>query len=265
MPAAEIRRYVAAWSSAAAEAPNTSQMGAANTATRRRSRRRGHSEPIPSLPWPAPRTVTGAELTGDDAGGAVGEEHEHACCRAECRSGDTKAGQRDGAEVTDDGRVGEQEHRLGDQGEERRDRQPQDLPVGAAAIPARVRAGCCGADLGAPVGTSRGGAYGWVVSSSQEMTIAECPPDSVVGENLWVSLAPRGLVDLSAGKSEFAGHGVRLLPDNFCAQARSNVSAGQSLITRVRSRVIHRGLPILCTGPRRVVHGLTELSTAPCR
>ena len=35
-------------------------------------------------------------------------------------------------EVADDGGVGEQEERLGDEGEERRDGQPQDLAVGRA-------------------------------------------------------------------------------------------------------------------------------------
>ena len=46
------------------------------------------------------------------------------------------AGELRGAEVADDGGVGEQEQRLGDQGEEGRDRQPQDLPVlGAPAWP----------------------------------------------------------------------------------------------------------------------------------
>ena len=40
---------------------------------------------------------------------------------------DAQAGELGGAEVADDGRVGEQEEGLGDEGEEGRDGQPQDV------------------------------------------------------------------------------------------------------------------------------------------
>ena len=48
---------------------------------------------------------------------------------AEHRRGDAERGELGGAEVADDGGVGEQEQRLGDQGEEGRHGQAQDLPV----------------------------------------------------------------------------------------------------------------------------------------
>ena len=49
--------------------------------------------------------------------------------RRQQRPGDAESGQRRGAEVADDRRVGEQEQRLGDQGAERGDGEPEDLPV----------------------------------------------------------------------------------------------------------------------------------------
>ena len=47
------------------------------------------------------------------------------------------AGQLRRAEVADDGGVGEQEQRLGDQGEERRDGEPEDLRGRAPAVALR--------------------------------------------------------------------------------------------------------------------------------
>ena len=126
----------------------------------------GEPDPVDALAQRAPQ-VAGANVAGHGRGGAVGEEHAEPDRRLQHGTGDAEAGQLRGAEVADEGGVGEQEERLGDQGEERRDGQPEDLAVGSAAVPARVRAGCCGART-APRGTSRGGAYGWVVSSSQK-------------------------------------------------------------------------------------------------
>ena len=73
--------------------------------------------------------VPGADLAGHRGGGAVGQEDAQADERAEDRRGDAEGGQLAGAEVAHDGGVGEQEERLGDQGEEGRHGQPQDLPV----------------------------------------------------------------------------------------------------------------------------------------
>ena len=84
----------------------------------------------PSMPWTsAAAGVAGADLAGDRGGGAVGEEDAQADQGAEHRRGDAERRQLRGAEVADDRGVREQEQRLGDQGEEGRDGQPQDLPV----------------------------------------------------------------------------------------------------------------------------------------
>ena len=82
------------------------------------------------MPWRERATgVPGADLAGHRGGGAVGQEDAQADQRAEHRRGDAEGGQLRRAEVTDDGGVGEQEERLGDQGEEGGDGQSQDLPV----------------------------------------------------------------------------------------------------------------------------------------
>ena len=73
--------------------------------------------------------VSGAEVARDARSGAVGEEDAEADHRLEDHRRDAEAGELGGAEVTHDGGVGEQEERLGDEGEERRDREAQDLPV----------------------------------------------------------------------------------------------------------------------------------------
>ena len=73
--------------------------------------------------------VAGAEPAGDGAGGAVGEEDEEAGDGRERGGRDAERGQLDGAEMTDDDRVGEQEERLGDEGHERGYGEPQDLAV----------------------------------------------------------------------------------------------------------------------------------------
>ena len=71
----------------------------------------------------------GAELAGDDAGGAVGEEHEQVGRGDERGAGHAEAGQRGQAQVPDDRRVGQQEERLGDQGEEGGHREAQDVAL----------------------------------------------------------------------------------------------------------------------------------------
>ena len=76
-----------------------------------------------------PATVTGAQAAGHAARGAVGQEDAEANDRLQDRGGDAEPGQFGGAEMTDDGSVGEQEHRLCDQCEKRRKRESQDLAV----------------------------------------------------------------------------------------------------------------------------------------
>ena len=73
--------------------------------------------------------VAGADPAGDGGRGAVGEEDADRDGRREQRAGDAEPGQLRGAEVTDDGRVDEQEQRLGDEGAEGGDGEPEDLPV----------------------------------------------------------------------------------------------------------------------------------------
>ena len=87
---------------------------------------------------------TGPEGTGDTGGGAVGEKHEHTRGGAQHRAGDPQPGQVRRAEMPHDGRIDEQEQRLGHESEERRNRQAQNLP-GQAAVAghARHRSGAC--------------------------------------------------------------------------------------------------------------------------
>ena len=69
------------------------------------------------------------ELTGDGGRRAVGQEDRDADQRRERLAGDAQAAERHGAEAPDDGGVGEQEERLGDERAESRQRQPQDLRI----------------------------------------------------------------------------------------------------------------------------------------
>ena len=78
--------------------------------------------------------VAGAEVAGDAGGGAVGEEDAQPDDRLEDDRGDAEAGELGGAEVADDGGVGEQEERLGDEREEGRHGQAQDLAVGLPVV-----------------------------------------------------------------------------------------------------------------------------------
>ncbi len=83
--------------------------------------------------------VAGAESAGDARGGAVGEEDAQPDGGLEDHRGDPETGQRRGAEVADDGSVGEQEHRLRDQRQERGDGEPNDLAVVRVRHPERLR------------------------------------------------------------------------------------------------------------------------------
>ena len=110
---------------------------AAPAARRAAPRRSSTTTPIPtasqspSTPWArAPRRSPAPRSAGDARGGAVGQED----AQPDRRSGGPRPAMPRpasgcGAEVADDGGVGEQEQRLGDQGEEGRDREPEDLAV----------------------------------------------------------------------------------------------------------------------------------------
>ena len=88
----------------------------------------GEPDPVDALGEGRP-PVAGAEQAGDAGGGPVREEDAEADQRLEHDGGDAETGQGGGAEVADDRRVGEQEHRLRDEREERRERQPPDLAI----------------------------------------------------------------------------------------------------------------------------------------
>ena len=82
----------------------------------------------------------GPDLARDDRGGAVGQEDEEVGGGEQGGAGDAEAGELGGAEVPDDRRVGEQEHRLGHQGQERGHGEAQDLPALVTALPPQHRA-----------------------------------------------------------------------------------------------------------------------------
>ena len=78
------------------------------------------------MPWRArARRSPAPTWRATDGGGAVGEEDAQADRRLEHARGDAEPGQLRGAEVADDRGVREQEQRLGDQREERGDRERQ--------------------------------------------------------------------------------------------------------------------------------------------
>src|SRR5699024_612392 len=79
------------------------------------------------LPDPA-----GAEGAGHRGGGGVRQEDRQAHDRGEHGRGEAQPGQGGGRDAGDEGRVREEEQRLGHQGAEARDRQDQDLPVHGA-------------------------------------------------------------------------------------------------------------------------------------
>ena len=73
--------------------------------------------------------VAGAEVARHAGGGAVGEEDAQADRGLQDDRRDAEAGELGGAEVADDRGVGEQEDRLGDERQEGRDGESQDLAV----------------------------------------------------------------------------------------------------------------------------------------
>ncbi len=95
----------------------------------------------PSIPCSAAaRVVAGAEMAGDGAGGRVGEEVEDAEGGGEHDGGDRHTAELLGAQVTDNGGVGEEVEGFGDQRPEGRDGEAADLPVvGTAPPPTRRR------------------------------------------------------------------------------------------------------------------------------
>jgi len=97
-------------------------------------------------------------VTRHDARRAVGEEDEDVGGRQEGGARDAEAGELRGAEVADDGAVGEEEERLGDQGEEGRDGEAEDLARGGRRLlglpvarhPARIVAATPGSQRVSP-------------------------------------------------------------------------------------------------------------------
>ena len=100
----------------------------------------GQPDPVDALAQRAAE-VAGADVPGHGRGGAVGEEDAQADRGLEHRAGDAEAGQLRGAEVADEGGVGEQEERLGDQREEGRDGEAEDRTVGRAVPGLPLRSG----------------------------------------------------------------------------------------------------------------------------
>jgi hypothetical protein len=115
------------------EGPNAAQIGSAATkAMAPPASPRAAANQTPSRPRAdGVPLAAGAEGAGDDRRGAVSEEDEQPGGGGQGGSGDAQPGELGGAEVPDDGRVGEQEDGLGDQGEEGGHREVQD---GAAVV-----------------------------------------------------------------------------------------------------------------------------------
>ncbi len=88
----------------------------------------GQPEPVDAL-GERPAGVAGPQLTRHRGRGAVGQEDAQADQGAEHGGGDAERGQLRRAEVADDGRVGQQEQRLGHECEEGGHGQAQDLPI----------------------------------------------------------------------------------------------------------------------------------------
>ena len=99
----------------------------------------GEPQPVHALGERAAQ-VAGPDVPGDAGGGAVGQEDAEPDRGLEDGPRDAEAGQGGGAEVAHDGRVGEQEERLGDQGEEGGNGETPDLAVrGGGHGPTLVR------------------------------------------------------------------------------------------------------------------------------
>ena len=81
--------------------------------------------------------VAGSREAGHRRRGAMGEEDAEEDGVEQHRGGNAEPGELLGAQVSDDRAVGDQEERLGEQRAERREGEPQDLPV----VPAGFLAG----------------------------------------------------------------------------------------------------------------------------
>ena len=75
------------------------------------------------------RVVAGAAPTRHGGGGGVGEEDEEADDGLQERAADGEAAEDLGTEVADEGGVGEQKERFGDEGTECRDGEPQNVTI----------------------------------------------------------------------------------------------------------------------------------------
>jgi len=93
------------------------------------------------------RRVAGAEPARDGGRRRIGEEHHEPDDRLQHGRRDAEPGERLDAEMADERRVHDEEQRLGDQGAERRHREPQDVAVqGVGRHPSSLGGG---ADAGA--------------------------------------------------------------------------------------------------------------------
>ena len=142
VPRKAIRRYVVAGSVTAWSAPNSVDQRAGGRDAGdgdQHPDEDGQPDPVDAL-GQGRAPVAGAEQPGHARRGAVGEEDAQADHRLEHDGGDAEARERGGAEVPDDGGVGEQEERLRDQGQERGQGEPPDLAVERVGHLGSVRA-----------------------------------------------------------------------------------------------------------------------------
>ena len=132
MPSEAIRRYSRAWGRTAADGPMRSTRSGAPSDPAQGQRRADEQRQPQALDGVAGAVLrpAGAGRPGDGRRRAVGQEVEQAEGGREHRAGHRQAAQLGGAQVPDDGGVGEDVERLGGQGPERRDGQAEDLAVG---------------------------------------------------------------------------------------------------------------------------------------
>ena len=131
VPSQAIRRYVVAYALDRRPGPERpDQRSGEHHAEHRHDDADEHRQPdaVDALGERA-LLVAGADAPGDAGGGAVGQEDAQPDRGLQHHRRDALAGQLGGAEVADDRGVGEQEQRLGHERQERRHREPQDLPV----------------------------------------------------------------------------------------------------------------------------------------
>ena len=126
-----MRRYVVAYASTVGPAPNAPTNGPVSATP---SDRDDHADqdrqpdPVDALHEGA-LPVAGADVPGDAGRGAVRQEDAEPDRRLQHHRSDALPGELRCPEVAHDRGVGEQEQRLGHQRQERRHREPQDLPV----------------------------------------------------------------------------------------------------------------------------------------